>query len=126
MIHEEDEREETLYQYMIQEVKNHKLMWDYNFSNEECDLLIKVLEKAEKYRWHDLQKDLEDLPNIMEQVLLKVQIGYDEYEYITGSRVIGNDNGWTCFGDPVAWKYIDPYDEIETYNEIEPYDEVEE
>lgn len=82
---------------------------------------IEALEKAEhfekmwndhmdKYRWHDIRKNPHDLPNILEQVLVKAQIGIEEYEYGTASRVIGNDNGWTCFGYVVAWKRIDPYE----------------
>lgn len=74
---------------------------------------LKELKELRKYRWHDLRKDPNDLPNILEQVLLKVQIGCEEYEYITGCRVTGNDNGWTCFGIPVAWKEIEPHEEEE-------------
>lgn len=75
--------------------------------SEANRLAIEALEKANKYRWHDLRKDPDDLPKIMEQVLLKVQIGSDDYEYVTASRITGNDNGWTCFGYPVAWKEIE-------------------
>lgn len=103
--------------------------------NESCEncktsealcIAAKTLKQADKYRWHDLRKDPEDLPEEH-----KIFIAYD---------LLGKTIYDTCyFGDPIvepptkekvfytcdsewgdveiedviAWKYIEPFKEYE-------------
>lgn len=85
----------------------------------------KLKEKAEMYRWHDLRKDPEDLPENNEFVLVAVRYatdkGNEEPCYFVGECY---DGYWeTCMhhdcmdvddGDKViAWRYIEPLEEVE-------------
>ena len=85
---------------------------DYTVAFEEA---IKALEKADKYRWHDLRKNPDDLPEDngygkSEYVL--VMIGTPEWNsweqayYHHGKRL------WTTYEQNVfAWRYIEPFKE---------------
>lgn len=51
--------------------------------NEVYALSIKALEKEEKYKWHDLRKDAEDLPKFAEGVIwviLDGKVGSTHYQ----------------------------------------------
>lgn len=63
-----------------------------NGNEEAMHYAIYLYEKANKYKWHYLRKDSNDLQDILEQVLRKIQIETQDkyYEYI--NNVIGNNN----------------------------------
>lgn len=77
-------------------------------------IVSKALEKADKYRWHDLRKNPDDLPEAdkygcSEYVL--VMIGTPEWNsweqayYHHGKRL------WSTYEQNVfAWRYIEPFE----------------
>ena len=84
---------------------------DYTVAFEEA---IKALEKADKYRWHDLRKNPDDLPEAIgggaESEYVLVMIGTPEWNsweqayYHHGKRL------WTTYEQNVfAWRYIEPF-----------------
>ena len=87
---------------------------------EKCavGLAIKALEKADKYRWHDLRKNPDDLPEAIgdgyESDYVLVMIGTPEWNsweqayYHHGKRL------WSTYEQNVfAWRYIEPFGEEE-------------
>lgn len=80
-------------------------------------IVIKALEKADKYRWHDLRKNPDDLPEAdgnSESDYVLVMIGTPEWNsweqayYHHGKRL------WTTYEQNVfAWRYIEPFEEEE-------------
>ena len=87
-------------------------------------IVIKALEKADKYRWHDLRKNPDDLPEGFE--------GGDESEYVLAMIGTPEWNSWeqayyhhdkkmwsTCSlyeQNVFAWRYVEPFKE-EAYEE---------
>ena len=79
-------------------------------------MAIKALEKADKYRWHDLRKNPDDLPEAIgggyESEYVLVMIGTPEWNsweqayYHHGKRL------WSTYEQNVfAWRYIEPFEE---------------
>lgn len=86
--------------------------------------ITEVLEKADKYRWHDLRKDPDDLPeedhdygHIFSD---KVLVITEEYENQIVAYMNLTLNIWfnpieeeylePDFGKVIAWKYIEPFE----------------
>ena len=80
-------------------------------------IVRKALEKADKYRWHDLRKNPDDLPEAdgnSESEYVLVMIGTPEWNsweqayYHHGKRL------WSTYEQNVfAWRYIEPFKEEE-------------
>ena len=80
-------------------------------------IVSKALEKADKYRWHDLRKNPDDLPEADEygcSEYVLVMIGTPEWNrweqayYHHGKRL------WTTYEQNVfAWRYVEPFEEEE-------------
>ena len=81
-------------------------------------IVSKALEKADKYRWHDLRKNPDDLPEAIgggdESEYVLVMIGTPEWNsweqayYSHGKRL------WSTYEQNVfAWRYIEPFKEEE-------------
>ena len=79
---------------------------------------IEALEKADKYRWHDLRKNPDDLPEAIgdgyESEYVLVMTGTPEWNsweqayYHHGKRL------WSTYEQDVfAWRYIEPFKEEE-------------
>ena len=79
-------------------------------------MAIKALEKADKYRWHDLRKNPDDFPEAVgggyESDYVLVMIGTPEWNsweqayYHHGKRL------WSTYEQNVfAWRYIEPFEE---------------
>ena len=92
------------------------------FTSSEFDdaiyTAIEALEKADKYRWHDLRKNPDDLPEAIgggyESDYVLVMIGTPEWNgweqayYHHGKRL------WSTYEQNVfAWRYIEPFEEEE-------------
>ena len=90
------------------------------FTSSEFDdaiyTAIEALEKADKYRWHDLRKNPDDLPEAIgggdESEYVLVMIGTPEWNsweqayYHHGKRL------WSTYEQNVfAWRYIEPFKE---------------
>ena len=80
-------------------------------------IVSKALEKADKYRWHDLRKNPNDLPEAngnSESDYVLAMIGTPEWNsweqayYHHGKRL------WSTYEQNVfAWRYIEPFKEDE-------------
>ena len=91
------------------------------FTSSEFDdaiyTAIEALEKADKYKWHDLRKNPNDLPEAdgnSESDYVLVMIGTPEWNsweqayYHHGKRL------WSTYEQNVfAWRYIEPFKEEE-------------
>ena len=90
------------------------------FTSSEFDdaiyAAIGALGKADKYRWHDLRKNPDDLPEAIgggyESEYVLVMIGTPEWNsweqayYHHGKRL------WSTYEQNVfAWRYIEPFEE---------------
>lgn len=84
---------------------------------EAIEMAVEALEKANKYRWHDLSKNPDDLPEADEygrSEFVFVMIGTPEWNsweqayYHHGKRL------WSTYEQNVfAWRYIEPFEEEE-------------
>ena len=86
------------------------------FPRKVREVCLKALEKADKYRWHDLRKNPNDLPEPIcggdESEYVLVMIGTPEWNsweqayYHHGKRL------WSTYEQNVfAWRYIEPFKE---------------
>ena len=80
-------------------------------------IVIDALEKADKYRWHDLRKNPDDLPEDngygkSEYVL--VMIGTPEWYSCEWAYYHHDKKLWSIYEQNVfAWRYIEPFKEEE-------------
>ena len=84
---------------------------------EAIEMAVDALEKADKYKWHDLRKNPDDLPEAdgnSESKYVLVMIGTPEWNsweqayYHHGKRL------WSTYDQNVfAWRYIEPFKEEE-------------
>ena len=78
-------------------------------------IVIDALEKADKYRWHDLRKNPDDLPEDngygkSEYVL--VMIGTPEWYSCEWAYYSYNAKMWSTYDQNVfAWRYVEPFKE---------------
>ena len=86
-------------------------------SVEAWDMAIKALEKADKYRWHDLRKNPDDLPEAdgnSESEYVLVMIGTPEWNSWEQAYYKYDDMMWSTYDQNVfAWRYIEPFKEEE-------------
>ena len=87
---------------------------------EKCavGLAIKALEKADKYRWHDLRKNPDDLPEAIgdgyESDYVLVMIGTPEWNSWEQAYYHHGKKMWSTYEQNVfAWRYIEPFEEEE-------------
>ena len=73
-----------------------------------------ALEKADKYRWHDLRENICDLPRVIN--------GYGESDYVLvktercGTEIACYSyikKQWSIDGNIFAWRYIEPFKDEE-------------
>ena len=87
---------------------------DYTVAFEEA---IEALEKADKYRWHDLRKNPDDLPEADEygcSEYVLVMIGTPEWNYCEWAYYKHNHKEWSTYEQNIiAWRYIEPFEEEE-------------
>ena len=82
---------------------------------EAIEMAVDALEKADKYRWHDLRKKPDDLPEDngygkSEYVL--VMIGTPEWYSCEWAYYSHNAKMWSIYEQNVfAWRYIEPFKE---------------
>ena len=87
-------------------------------SVEAWDMAIKALEKADKYRWHDLRKNPDDLPEAIgggyESDYVLVMIGTPEWNSWEQAYYQHDKKLWSTYEQNVfAWRYIEPFKEKE-------------
>ena len=88
---------------------------DYTVAFEEA---IEALEKADKYRWHDLRKNPDDLPEAVggghESDYVLVMIGTPEWNIWEQAYYHHDKKLWSTYDQNVfAWRYIEPFKEEE-------------
>lgn len=82
---------------------------------------IEVLEKVDKYRWHDLKENPDDLPEWYEDVIsvdVLIVTNKTHYPLIAFMDLELKEwyesNNCECleddFGEVIAWKYIEPFE----------------
>lgn len=105
----------------IEQFKERLAITDYRKQIPEyykaIEMAVEALEKADKYRWHDLRKNPDDLPEAdgnSESDYVLVMIGTPEWNsweqayYHHGKRL------WSTYEQNVfAWRYIEPFKEEE-------------
>ena len=88
------------------------------FPREVREICLKALEKADKYRWHDLRKNPDDLPEaiggsyVSEYVL--VMIGTPGWNNCEWAYYKHNHKEWSTYEQNIyAWRYVEPCEEEE-------------
>ena len=80
-------------------------------------IVIDALEKADKYRWHDLRKNPDDLPEAdgnSESDYVLVMIGTPEWNSWEQAYYHHDKKLWSTYDQNVfAWRYIEPFKEEE-------------
>ena len=104
----------------IEQFKERLVITDYRQQipeyYEAIEMAVDALEKADKYKWHDLRENPDDLPEGFEggyeSEYVLVMIGTPEWNsweqayYHHGKRL------WTTYEQNVfAWRYIEPFKE---------------
>ena len=79
-------------------------------------MAIKALEKADKYRWHDLRKNPDDFPEAVgggyESDYVLVLIGTPEWNSWEQAYYHHDKKLWSTYEQNVfAWRYIEPFKE---------------
>ena len=86
-------------------------------SEEAIKMAIEALEKADKYRWHDLRKNPDNLPEADEygcSEYVLIMIGTPEWDNHEWAYYNYNTKGWsTPFYEQnvFAWRYVEPFKE---------------
>ena len=84
-------------------------------SEEAIKMAIEALEKADKYRWHDLRKNPDDLPEAdgnSESEYVLVMIGTPEWNDWEQAYFHHGKKLWSTYEQNVfAWRYIEPFKE---------------
>lgn len=84
---------------------------------DACILAVEALEKADKYRWHDLRKNPDDLPEADEygcSEYVLVMIGTPEWNSWEQAYYHHDKKLWSTYEQNVfAWRYIEPFKEEE-------------
>ena len=85
---------------------------------EAIEMAIKALEKADKYKWHDLRKNPDDLPEAIgggyESEYVLVMIGTPEWNSWEQAYYHHDKKEWSTYEQDVfAWRYIEPFKEGE-------------
>ena len=87
---------------------------------DACILAIEALEKADKYRWHDLRENPDDLPEADEygcSEYVLVMTGTPEWDNHEWAYYNHNTRMWsTPFYEQnvFAWRYVEPFKEEDT------------
>ena len=85
---------------------------------QNMDDVKKALEKADKYRWHDLRKNPDDLPEgfegSYESEYVLVMIGTPEWNSWEQAYYKHDKQMWSTYEQNIfAWRYIEPFEEEE-------------
>ena len=80
-------------------------------------MAIKALEEADKYKWHDLRENPDDLPEAdgnSESEYVLAMIGTPEWNSWEQAYYHHDKKLWSTYDQNVfAWRYIEPFEEGE-------------
>ena len=106
----------------IEQLKERLAITDYRQQipeyYEAIEMAVEALEKADKYRWHDLRKNPDDLPEAIgdcyESDYVLVLIGTPEWNSWKLAYYHHDKKLWSTYEQNVfAWRYVEPFDEEE-------------
>ena len=83
---------------------------------EAIEMAVEALEKADKYRWHDLRKNPDDLPEAdgnSESDYVLVKTGCFEWCDMEMAYYSYAKKQWSIDNYVFAWQYIEPFEEEE-------------
>ena len=86
---------------------------------DACILAVEALEKADRYKWHDLRKNPDDLPEADEygcSEYVLAMTGTPEWDNHEWAYYNHNTKMWStpfCEQNVFAWRYIEPFKEEE-------------
>lgn len=85
---------------------------------EAIEMAVDALEKADKYRWHDLRKNPDDLPEAVgdgyESEYVLVMTGTPEWNSWEQAYYHHDKKLWSTYEQNIfAWRYIEPFEEEE-------------
>lgn len=84
---------------------------------EAIEMAVDALKNADKYRWHDLRKNPDDLPEAdgnSESDYVLVMIGTPEWNSWEQAYYHHGKRMWSTYEQNVfAWRYIEPFEEEE-------------
>ena len=84
---------------------------------EAIEMAVEALKKADKYRWHDLRKSPDELPEAdgnSESDYVLVLIGTPEWNSWEQAYYHHDKKMWSTYDQNVfAWRYIEPFEEEE-------------
>ena len=88
---------------------------------EAIEMAVEALEKADEYRWHDLRKNPDDLPEAIgdgyESEYVLVMTGTPEWNSWEQAYYHHDKKLWSTYEQDVfAWRYIEPFEEEEDEN----------
>lgn len=87
------------------------------FPRKVRGVCLKALKKADKYRWHDLRKNPDDLPEADEygrSEFVFVMTGTPEWYSCEWAYYHHDKKLWSIYEQDVfAWRYIEPFEEEE-------------
>ena len=100
----------------IEQLKERLAITDYRQQipeyYETIEMAVEALEKADKYRWHDLRKNPDDLPEAdgnSESEYVLVMIGTPGWNSWEQAYYKYDDMMWSTYDQNVfAWRYIEP------------------
>ena len=82
---------------------------------DACILAVEALKKADKYRWHDLRKNPDDLPEADDygrSEFVFVMTGTPEWYSCEWAYYHHDKKLWSIYEQDVfAWRYIEPFEE---------------
>ena len=88
---------------------------NYTVLREALDMAIETLRKADKYKWHDLRKNPDDLPEADEygrSEFVFVMTGTPEWYSCEWAYYHHDKKLWSIYEQDVfAWRYIEPFKE---------------
>ena len=103
----------------IEQFKERLAITDYRKQIPEyykaIEMAVDALEKVDKYRWHDLRKNPDDLPKAdgnSESEYVLVMIGTPEWNSWEQAYYHHGKKLWSTYEQNVfAWRYIEPFEE---------------
>ena len=105
----------------IEQLKERLAITDYRQQipeyYEAIEMAVEALEKADKYRWHDLRKNPDDLPRVVngngESEYVLVKTGCFEWCDMEMAYYSYAKRQWSIDNYVLAWRYIEPFEEEE-------------
>ena len=112
-------KEKLAYELIKSSLRNDLIDTESFFPREVREVCLKALEKADKYKWHDLRKNPDDLPEADEygcSEYVLVMTGTPEWDNHEWAYYNHNTRVWStpfCEQNVFAWRYIEPFKEEE-------------